>query len=192
MDGLGLKWGTLLQSPIKWLHFIWLTWLIYQLLYLLYLRTYLRHNFWKPDLTWHENKIFNIAFHKITSVHNFIDLLPNHIHDKFWHWIGAIQSRIHHLHQRTWKNQNIFTSGIILTVLSNGLMYSFVMRSIPPPPPPPHQIWAKSNFWMKKVKTKYVVAQFTGGLIHNAHLRKILSFCKILDFNVIFLKCVFN
>ena len=33
---------------------------------------------------------------------------------------------------------------------------------------------------------------FTWGLIHNAHLRKFPSFCQILDFNITYLKCVFN
>ena len=41
-----------------------------------------------------------------------------------------------------------------------------------------------------KVQYIFMINARTRGLIHNAHLRKILSFCKILNFNITYLKCI--
>ena len=72
--------------------------------------------------------------------------------------------------------------------------------------------WLEHNLnFFPKSKNSYIILRFLGlglsakmsknystrilgvrGLIHNAHLRKFLSFCKILDFKITYLKCIFN
>ena len=58
-------------------------------------------------------------------------------------------------------------------------------------------LWTElSKLFYLKVKQGEVVSfisiVFFWGLIHNAHLRKFLSFCKILDINITYLKCILN